>query len=375
MELPHGGSNKRRREAITVMEEIRKTVSDDGCVERWTTRFFGDDLRIYRIRAQVLPHLTGYVHLLLGKNLPPTLIDAGSGEGESSGQILAGLKTVNRQFEQIAPGDIERIILTHTHIDHFGGAHELKRLTNAAVWVHRYESRIVSSYNERATVSNARFASYCLDCGIEPKQVELVLRQFGFLPGRVAAIPVDRVLDDRQSDGILSFHHFPGHSAGGLGIALGPILFSGDLILSKTLTQIWPASLFPYTGLARYLDSIDRLASWAGETTQNTGCSPVIFPGHEDVITDIPSRIALVKKSTFRRNGRTLDIIARSSEPPTADEIARKLYLTARMNRVFFAICDVGARLEYLQLHGEIAVANYDQLPSMVHPVYRWQTV
>ena len=357
------------------IQELQKTTSDDGNVERWTTRYFGDRLRIYRIKAQVLPSLAGYIHLLLGENLPPSLIDAGSGEGDCPGQILAGLETINRQFERVSPSDIERIILTHTHVDHFGGAHELKRLTNASVWVHRFESRVVSSYNERATVSNARFASYCLDCGIEPNQVDVVLRDFGFLPGRIAATGVDRALDDGFSDGMMTFHHFPGHSAGGLGIAIGPILFSGDLILSKTLTQIWPASLFPFTGLDRYLDSIDRLAHWVTETAQTTGCSPVIFPGHEEVVADIPSRIALVKKSTLRRNGRTLDIIARATEPPTADEIARKLYLTSHSNRVFFAICDVGARLEYLQLHGELAVANYEQLPAMQHPVYRWRKV
>ncbi|MDO5566349.1 MAG: MBL fold metallo-hydrolase [Planctomycetia bacterium] len=357
------------------IQKLQKTTSDDGNVERWTTRYFGDRLRIYRIKAQVLPSLAGYIHLLLGENLPPSLIDAGSGEGDCPGQILAGLETVNRQFERVLPSDIERIILTHTHVDHFGGVNELKRLTNASVWVHRFESRVVSSYNERATVSNARFASYCLDCGIEPDQVDVVLRGFGFLPGRIAATGVDRVLDDGISDGMMTFHHFPGHSAGGLGIAIGPILFSGDLILSKTLTQIWPASLFPFTGLDRYLDSIDRLAHWVTETTQTTGCSPVIFPGHEEVVTDIPSRIALVKKSTLRRNGRTLDIIARATEPPTADEIARKLYLTSHSSRVFFAICDVGARLEYLQLHGELAVANYEQLPAMQHPVYRWRKV
>ncbi|MFJ6793582.1 MBL fold metallo-hydrolase [Streptomyces sp. NPDC091268] len=66
-------------------------------------------------------------HLLLGRR--PVLVDAGvPGSGR-------------RILEQIAahgvdPGDLSLIVITHGHIDHFGSAAELRRLTGAPVAAH-----------------------------------------------------------------------------------------------------------------------------------------------------------------------------------------------------------------------------------------------
>jgi len=78
-------------------------------------------VRIYRIPCRVFENLTARVYLLLGAG-PPTLVDTGSGSGESTRDILTGLETVRTQFgEPVRPSDVRRIIITHGHVDHVGG--------------------------------------------------------------------------------------------------------------------------------------------------------------------------------------------------------------------------------------------------------------
>ncbi|GGR53498.1 hypothetical protein GCM10010282_53090 [Streptomyces roseolus] len=83
-------------------------------------------------RAKVVPlpvtgrhHINAY--LLLGRR--PVIVDAGT---PGSGRKI---------YEQVAdhgvdPADVSLIVLTHGHIDHFGSAAELHRLTGAPVAGH-----------------------------------------------------------------------------------------------------------------------------------------------------------------------------------------------------------------------------------------------
>src|SRR5689334_10796265 len=92
--------------------------------------------RIYRIACEAFPELVAFVHLVLDAGVP-TLVDTGSGYGESNAQILAGLESVRSDFgESISLADIRRIIITHGHIDHFGGLPFFVEQTSAEVAVH-----------------------------------------------------------------------------------------------------------------------------------------------------------------------------------------------------------------------------------------------
>jgi glyoxylase-like metal-dependent hydrolase (beta-lactamase superfamily II) len=64
-----------------------------------------------------------------------TLVDTGL-RGSGPRRIAAGLAALGKQ-----PADVHRILLTHAHPDHAGGAARLQRLTGGSLQSHRDEAR------------------------------------------------------------------------------------------------------------------------------------------------------------------------------------------------------------------------------------------
>lgn len=317
--------------------------------------------RIYRIAARVLPHLVGYVHLVLGDHVP-TLIDAGSGEGDSSPQILHGLDLVRTRFgESFAPSDIGRLLLTHAHVDHFGGAGELARRWNAAIWMHAFDAPVVTDHDAAAHTFAHRARLFLTSCGVAPELISEIVSAFGFSPQRTPSAEVARLLDDGDLLDGIRVHHTPGHSPGHLCFEVGDFLILGDHILSRTIPQIWPQSLQPMTGLALYRRSLAHITAHL-----STAPRPMTgLAGHEDVLTDLPYRLAMLEQNQTRRERRLLGLL--TGKAMTIFELTQRLYTTALGSRSLMAIADVAARLEHLLLCGAVCVADMNDRSTALH--------
>jgi glyoxylase-like metal-dependent hydrolase (beta-lactamase superfamily II) len=313
--------------------------------------------------------LVGYVYLLLG-NFPPTLIDTGSGEGFSTTDILNGFEQVRTKFgEQFNPQQLERILITHAHIDHAGGASSLSAFLEAEIWIHIYDSRIVAAYEERVAVANISFQRFLTNAGIEREQRSAIIREFGFVKGRCSSTSVARLLRDGDTFDGINVHHVPGHCAGQLCFELQPFLFVGDLILQKTVAQIWPQSLASNAGLINQLASLDKIVKLT------SGKQFIALPGHEDIIQNVTERIETVKRTHARRLERVEKYISQSPKPITIAELAKKMYANLPLNRNLLALADVGAYVEYLQQNAVIRVANYEDFEQLQEPIFRYARV
>jgi glyoxylase-like metal-dependent hydrolase (beta-lactamase superfamily II) len=85
-----------------------------------------------------------------------TLVDTGLKRAPA--RIVAGLAAIGRH-----PRDVTRIVLTHVHPDHAGGAAEMSRRTGAPVLVHGDDhgwarAGRISSANDRSTLMGRLFA-------------------------------------------------------------------------------------------------------------------------------------------------------------------------------------------------------------------------
>lgn len=322
-------------------------------------------VRIYRIPCSVMPEFSGRVHLLLGAGAP-TLVDAGSGRGPSTQQILDGLESLRRDFgEPFHVADLRRIIITHAHVDHIGGLAEILQHAQAEVCVHPLDSRALAAFDEYSVMGERQLRAFFCRAGVAAELHASLVHTFGLVPGRVHSVAVDRRLNEGDELDGLRIIHTPGHAPGHVCIAVGDILLSADHILPTTIPQQWPESTWPYLGLGHYLESLRKIAAMDGFT--------LALGGHEGPIRDIPQRIRQIEETQLRRLDRLLDLLRHSSEPLTVDQIATRMYTENRGFRAMLALMDAGARVEYFYQRGYLAVANLDEIRSGADAACRYR--
>jgi glyoxylase-like metal-dependent hydrolase (beta-lactamase superfamily II) len=335
-----------------VLPEVRRFESNSGA-------------RIYRIACDAFPDLVVNTYLLLEAG-PPTLIDTGSGFWNANSQLVAGIEKVHCEFgEPIALADIRRIIITHGHIDHFGGlAYLHERLPRAEIAIHELDVRILTVYEERVAVAKKAFRVFLEQSGIEPELLPAFMDVYGYSKQNVHSLPVTRALVDEDEWDGLRFIHTPGHCPGQVCIALGDVLFSADHVLPEISPHQAPESIMPYTGLGHYLESLDKIGRMGG--------FDVALGGHGPPIKDVYKRVAEIKQGHERKLEKILAIIGASTEPPTTNQIAKQLYTHVEGFHMLLALEEVAAHVEYLYQHAKLTIANLQEYQREDNPPIRY---
>jgi len=174
----------------------------------------------------VIPLKLGIVKSFMVKGEKTVIVDTGyAGNGN---KILCYL---HENF--IKPEDISLIILSHGHIDHYGSADELRRLTGAPVAMHKADAEYVEKGLNYIGTSTGFFGHIVKSLFIRTDKVtskplhidillenEIYLREFG-IDGRVI--------------------HTPGHTEGSISLILsGGEAIVGDLIMGGILFKKVP---------------------------------------------------------------------------------------------------------------------------------------
>jgi glyoxylase-like metal-dependent hydrolase (beta-lactamase superfamily II) len=98
------------------------------------------------------------------------LIDTGTGPG--MGMIISNIR-----YFGLDPARLSSIILTHCHIDHIGGAHELKKRYGARIIMHELDADVVERGDTRMTAAywyGVPFAPLKIDTRLVEKEERLV---------------------------------------------------------------------------------------------------------------------------------------------------------------------------------------------------------
>jgi glyoxylase-like metal-dependent hydrolase (beta-lactamase superfamily II) len=322
-------------------------------------------VRIYRIACDAFPGLIVHAYLLLEAG-PPTLVDTGTGFGEANAQLFAGIEKVRSEFgEPITLADIKRIIITHGHIDHFGGLAAVHaKVPQAEIAIHELDSRILTAFEERVAVAKKAIRRFLQAAGVHADLLAGFMDIYGFSKKNVHSLPVSRTLvDGEQFDG-LQFIHTPGHCPGQVCIGVGDVLLSADHILPEISPHQAPESIMPYTGLGHYLESLDKVGRMGG--------FDLALGGHQGPIQDVYKRIAEIRQSHTRKLEKILEIIRRSPQPLTTDEISKQLYTHVKGFHVLLALEEVAAHVEYLYQHGKLTIANLAEYQREENPPLRY---
>jgi glyoxylase-like metal-dependent hydrolase (beta-lactamase superfamily II) len=205
----------------------------------------------------IIPINFEYFTVFALKGTKTVLVDTGlAGNGE---------KILGKLFEKgIDRGDISLILITHGHSDHFGGAYELKNLTNAPVAVHAADAEWVQR-GTNPQVSITSEVSRAIKNFIDEKSSRIVLR--GCEPDIL--FEADTSLHAYGVDAQLKVT--PGHTRGSVSVITPDNeAIAGDLVMGRLVNQFQPRWPFFADSLDEVRKSLESLLS-AGVEVFYTG--------------------------------------------------------------------------------------------------------
>jgi len=309
---------------------------------------------IYQIPIEAFPGLWSYAYLVIHEEFK-ALIDTGSGFGESENHLLSGIREVGiiRKGEIFALEDLTHVLITHGHIDHFGGLSAIRAHSNARVGVHELDRRKLTRFHERSTINLNRLGDYLIEAGVDTEAREDMLEFYRFTRQLFESVVVDFGYEEVNMQlGPFQFVHVPGHSGGHVVIRLDDFLFCGDHILTDITPHQAPEQLSSWCGLNHYLNSLEIVEQWAGDIN-------LTLCGHKRVISDLPARISEIRNMHMDRLEEVHQFF---QTPNTIAALSDSLFGEVIGFNTLLAIEEAGAHVEYLYQRGMLAIENYDQL-------------
>jgi len=327
-----------------------RTVPVAGQVDQYRTDGGG---RIFRIPLQAFPGLWGSVYAVVVGDYR-VLIDTGSGFGDSNEHLLMGLQAASALAGlDLTPPGLTHILITHGHIDHFGGLNCLRPLTSARIGIHELDLGVVANHVERLSVVARRLEEFLAEAGVSAGKRGPLLDMYRMTKEMYHSVPVDFTYEEQGMRlGPFKMLHVPGHCPGHVVIRLHDMLFSGDHVLDRTSPHQAPERLMPSTGLGHYLASLEALRAWGRGIR-------LVLGGHENPIEDLDGRLDAIRDLHNLRLQKLLDFLA---EPLTISELSRKLFGKVQGYNILLALEETGAHVEYLYQRGELRIENLAEM-------------
>jgi len=295
-----------------------------------------------------------------------TLIDCASGIDEANTSLDRCFQNARAEFGLIAGlKDVDRLIITHGHIDHFGGANYVQEASGASVAIHALDVSTLRNFEERRIVVSKDLQVFLERAGLSRARVADMIEMNHWSKGLFRPLHVDIVLEEGPlADSPFTLYHCPGHCPGQICLQLDDILFTADHVLDRITPHQSPESITHNTGLGHYFASLQKIREAPGVRLG--------LGGHMGDLPDVALRAA---ETLAFHKARLEKARAICAVPRSIAEISRELFGKRESYHVLLAILETGAHVEYLYERGLLEVANHGDIELSANPVLKYQAL
>ncbi len=308
--------------------------------------------RIYLLPVETFP---GHFNNLYLVDHPahPLLFDAATADPRAQAELAERFAEVHRRFGvRTRAEDLAEVLVSHAHIDHFGGAHTFADL-GVPITIHELDARALESFHERFLLATRDFGLYLHQTGLPAPEVASLLTLYRGAKDLFHDLEPDRRLlsGDLVGPG-WPVLHVPGHCPGMVALAVDDVLLTADHLLARITPVQRPQAITPFMGLENYFRSLEKMLQW-GEFSLGLG-------GHEAPIPDLRQRVAETLAHHERRLRQTHELCR--DAPQTVAELAASLFGQQSGYGVILALSEAGAHVEYLHELGYLVIENLDDV-------------
>jgi glyoxylase-like metal-dependent hydrolase (beta-lactamase superfamily II) len=295
------------------------------------------------------PGLNAVNAFLLEGDGGATLVDCGIRNPQPDGdhgweEIVAALGAVGA-----AAGDLERLVVTHTHVDHYGMAARIVEESGCELWMHRCAHEELGLYRDPKG-AKANLRSLLADHGASPGELD-ELTQFEdwrpFVSGVVDAThPCDGGETFTVGERTWTVVATPGHARSHICLwsDFDGLLLSGDHLLPTITPHIDFERGGEEDPLGEFLESLEKVEDLDPQ---------MVLPGHGRPFLEGAERARIIARHHDRRLGNILQVVRH--EPRSASDIVDEVFGSELLHfERRLALGEALAHLAYLRRRDEV---------------------
>jgi glyoxylase-like metal-dependent hydrolase (beta-lactamase superfamily II) len=297
------------------------------------------------------PFQVGRINAYLIEDSPLTLIDSGPNSAKALDELEQALAARGHAIE-----DIELLVISHQHIDHFGLASILARRSGAEVAALEQLAPFLGSFGQAAELDDSFAETLMVRHGIPPEVVRALRAVSASFRGWGSAVEVTRPLAADSTLELagrrLQVLHRPGHSpsdtvfldeSSGMLLAADHLIshISSNPLLARPLDAVGDYKGPRPQALLSYIDSLEKTRAME---------LSLVLPGHGPPISDhvalIDERFRLHQRRAKKIHGLIV------TEPRTAHEVAQELWGNVAVTQAFLTLSEVLGHVDLLLRDG-----------------------
>jgi glyoxylase-like metal-dependent hydrolase (beta-lactamase superfamily II) len=310
--------------------------------------------KIYKFRLPMpgrLDHINVY---LIKENNRLAMIDTGLPTPDSWKTLNEYLEALNLHFS-----DLTDIFVTHSHPDHIGQLHRIrKHAPTARLHIHRHELSVMQERAARPEEAERRLLEWFLSNGAD----EMALNPpSGLFSANPELKPGDNTLDGGEKltlsegpEGVWEIIWTPGHTAGHFVILnrARQILLSGDHLLGQISSNIGKYPGSTVDPLGDYMNSLQKINELELQE---------IFPAHGLPFSNYRERLVILLEHHRHRLEKMYTAI--EGHPVTAAEVVKHIW-GDRLDGFdrFLALGETLSHLERLVLEKRVVPEQHNHL-------------